>query len=114
MEEKRPDESAESAVRRVGRRTGLRLGRERGGDGASTGGGVFEVLYGLGFEPERHERRILLRNCPFHELLDEHRHLVCAMNHSLLLGLVDGLGAEGVTARPWTEEGYCCVEVAPA
>jgi len=72
---------------------------------------AFEVLDGLGFEPERREGRILLRNCPFHELLDEHRILVCAMNHSLMLGLMEGLAADGLTARPWNEPGFCCVEI---
>src|SRR5205814_1271853 len=57
------------------------------------------------------EAGILLRNCPVHELLDEHRTLVCAMNHSLMLGLMEGLEADGLTARSWNEPGFCCVEI---
>lgn len=116
VEEKRPGESPEAAVRRVAERTGRELGRSlrpRGAAAGRTGSreAAFEVLDGLGFEPERREGRILLRNCPFHELLDEHRILVCAMNHSLMLGLMEGLEADGLTARPWNEPGFCCVEI---
>ncbi len=117
VEEKGPGESAEAAVRRVAERTGLGLGqrlrRPAVAGRRSSPQVAFKALEGLGFEPERRDGRILLRNCPFHELLEAHRNLVCAMNHSLLLGLVEGLQADGLTAQPWNEAGYCCVEISP-
>jgi predicted ArsR family transcriptional regulator len=118
VEERGPDESPESAVRRMAARTGRELGQRfrAAGRPARPGesGVAFEVLAELAFEPERRGERILLRNCPFHELLDTHRNLVCALNHSLLLGLVQGLAASGLTARPRSHAGYCCVEITPA
>ena len=33
---------------------------------------------------------IRLRNCPFHQLTEQHREVVCGMNLALVEGLVDG------------------------
>jgi len=69
------------------------------------------VLADLGFEPERAPGRLLLANCPFHDLARRHTALVCGLNHAFLTGLVDGLGAHGV-ARLAPRPGRCCVELA--
>jgi predicted ArsR family transcriptional regulator len=52
-----------------------------------------EALAGAGFDP-RFRRRgrsrvdITLRDCPFRDLLDEHRDLVCAIHRGLLEGML--------------------------
>jgi predicted ArsR family transcriptional regulator len=48
-----------------------------------------------GFEPRFHRRgpksvEITMRACPFRELLDEHRELVCAVHRGLLEGMLGG------------------------
>jgi predicted ArsR family transcriptional regulator len=54
-----------------------------------------EALAEAGFDP-RFRRRgaarvdISLRDCPFRELLDEHRELVCAVHRGLLEGMLGG------------------------
>jgi predicted ArsR family transcriptional regulator len=53
------------------------------------------ALAEAGFDP-RFRRRgrgrvdIALRDCPFRELLDEHRELVCALHRGLLEGMLQG------------------------
>ena len=69
------------------------------------------MLADLGFEPERGPGRLLLGNCPFHDLARRHTALVCGLNHAFLAGLVDGLGAPAV-ARLAPRPGRCCVELA--
>ena len=48
---------------------------------------------------------------PSAPLAEEHRALVCGMNRAFLEGVVEGLGAEGLEARPEFEPGHCCVTV---
>jgi predicted ArsR family transcriptional regulator len=56
-----------------------------------------------------------LLNCPFHDLAEEHRALVCSMNLELVSGLVSGLGAvDAVQVRLAPEPGYCCVRLSAA
>jgi predicted ArsR family transcriptional regulator len=52
---------------------------------------------------------IRLRNCPFHQLAERHREVVCGMNLTLVEGLVDGLGADGWQPVLDPRPGYCCV-----
>ena len=45
-----------------------------------------------GYEPRRDDAgTIRLRNCPFHQLAEQHRDIVCGMNLGLIEGLVAGL-----------------------
>ncbi|MGW1989265.1 helix-turn-helix transcriptional regulator [Embleya sp. NPDC001921] len=55
--------------------------------------------------------RVLLRNCPFHQLAEDFPPLVCGMNLALVEGLLDGLGATGHRARLDSVPGRCCVVV---
>jgi predicted ArsR family transcriptional regulator len=57
--------------------------------------GLREALADAGFDPRfrRHGNRsvdIALRNCPFRDLLDEHRDLVCTIHRGLLEGMLEG------------------------
>ncbi len=52
-----------------------------------------EALAEAGFDPRFRRRgakavEITLRTCPFHDLLDEHRDLVCAVHRGLLEGML--------------------------
>ena len=72
------------------------------------------VLERQGYEPHVRDGEIVLVNCPFHLLADQHRGLVCGMNLDLLSGIIDGAGGgEVLSARLAPEPGYCCVRVAP-
>jgi predicted ArsR family transcriptional regulator len=68
-----------------------------------------------GYEPRRDAAgTIRLRNCPFHQLAEQHRDLVCGMNLGLIEGLVAGLDVP--QARPSLDPspGHCCVVIARA
>ena len=54
---------------------------------------------------------IRLRNCPFHQLAEQHRELVCGMNLALVEGLVEGLGADGWHPALDPQPGQCCVAI---
>lgn len=74
---------------------------------------VMDVLEASGYEPRLvDDEEIVLGNCPFHRLAEEHRALVCGMNLDLLDGVVDGLrvGAD-LEARLEPEPGLCCVRL---
>jgi predicted ArsR family transcriptional regulator len=75
---------------------------------------VIDVLARHGYEPELGRRKeIILANCPFHRLAEEHRQLVCGMNLDFLAGVLEGMGSTvGLTARLEPEPGYCCVRIA--
>ena len=68
-----------------------------------------------GFEPERDAPvHVRLRNCPFQPLAGQSPDLVCALNHTLIAGLLDGLQAAGVTAALSPHPGECCVQLTAA
>lgn len=70
------------------------------------------VLEGHGYEPERGDDNVTrLRNCPFHQLVQQHKDTVCAMNLALIGGVTAGLQA--ATLRPMLDPqpGYCCVAI---
>lgn len=114
-----PDESGSEAARRVARERGLALGRsvrreralssrgaERGLDAA------LDVLARLGFEPvPGSPGEIVLGNCPFHELAEHARDLVCGMNREFIGGLVRGLEIDGVQVSLEPVPGFCCVRL---
>lgn len=68
------------------------------------------VLTAYGYEPYRDAAGdIRLRNCPFHDLAQLHRQLVCGMNLQLMDGLVEALKLTGVTPVLDPRPGECCV-----
>jgi len=64
-----------------------------------------------GYEPDRDDGVIRLRNCPFHQLAERHRELVCGMNLALVEGIVEGLGAGRWHPVLDPRPGYCCVAI---
>jgi predicted ArsR family transcriptional regulator len=105
-------EAPREALARLAFDRGRELGR------AARGGGtgrdvVLGVLEQQGFEPRTDDDAVTLTNCPFHVLAREHTDLVCGMNLRLLDGLLEGAGAEELTARLQPTPGRCCVRLEP-
>jgi predicted ArsR family transcriptional regulator len=120
IEEKRADEDGSAAVRRVAGRIGGEVGGDLRDQGASRADAPLAVAERaarqLGYEPEPHTDRIELRNCPFDELAESHRELICQMNQALLAGLLPSLGADGVSTEPVQRRPgvSCCVRITPS
>lgn len=74
---------------------------------------VLRALEEYGFEPRTVDADVVLGNCPFHNLAQQHTELVCGMNLCLLSGLMDGLAATYI-ARLDPAPDRCCVRLTPA
>jgi predicted ArsR family transcriptional regulator len=93
------------AARRLGTELGSRF-RTAGGDDLET------MLARHGYEPRRDEAgTIRLRNCPFHQLAEQHREIVCGMNLGLIEGLVAGLEVPAACPALDPSPGHCCVAI---
>jgi predicted ArsR family transcriptional regulator len=87
-----------------------RLGSELGG--RFWPGDLEGVLAGHGYEPRRDDAgTIRLRNCPFHQLAEQHRDIVCGMNLGLIQGMVAGLRVPGARPALDPSPGHCCVTI---
>ena len=120
-----PSDRSRTALAGAARRLGTELGsafrpspadRDAGGrDAAAPEAGerdVKGVLTRQGYEPcGGADGVIRLRNCPFHQLAEQHRELVCGMNLALVEGLVEGLGADGWHPALDPRPGQCCVAI---
>ncbi|MDQ0821932.1 putative ArsR family transcriptional regulator [Arthrobacter sp. V4I6] len=72
-----------------------------------------QLLSVLGYEPRPAPGRCIdLLNCPFHELADQDRDTVCAMNLALLQGITSGVSGPYVAA-PEQRAGFCCARLIP-
>ena len=80
----------------------------------SEGARLLRVLEEQGYEPRPDGSEIVLVNCPFHGLVEDHRELVCGMNLDLLTGLVEQLPAAGLRAHLEPSETACCVRLRAA
>ena len=69
-----------------------------------------QVLAESGYEPQLLDDTILLRNCPFHALAEQHSELVCGMNLALVQAVTDRLGGN-LTPRLDPGESRCCVVI---
>jgi predicted ArsR family transcriptional regulator len=89
-----------------------RAGRRSSHDRLHTA--LIEVLGERGFDPKPVEGgAIRLRNCPFDKLSADYRELVCPMNHSMMQGVLEGLGATNLEAVFDPQPGMCCVAFRP-
>lgn len=71
---------------------------------------LVDELTRLGFDPFADGSGTLrLRNCPYHDMARNNTDFVCSMNLALMQGVVEGLGAAGVSATSEPREGMCCV-----
>ena len=88
-----------------------RLGAELAG-AAGAARDLERALARHGYEPRRGEDGVIrLRNCPFHQLAEQHRDVVCGMNLGLIEGIVAGLGADGLRPVLDPRPGHCCVAI---
>ena len=94
-----------AVLSRVSTDTGRELG-ERAGT-------LETVLEQTGYDPQPDgEGGLVLLNCPFHRLVDNHPDVVCAANLGLLQGAAEGScdGTHDIVFDPG--EGHCCVRIA--
>jgi predicted ArsR family transcriptional regulator len=76
---------------------------------------VLDALTAQGFEPRTAEDgTVVLRNCPFHQLAQQHTDLICGMNLCLVDAAITSLDDVGLEARLEPEEGQCCVKLHPS
>jgi predicted ArsR family transcriptional regulator len=110
-----PSDRSRTALAGAARQLGTELGsafRPAAGEGDAAGRDVKGVLTQQGYEPCCGADGVIrLRNCPFHQLAEQHRELVCGMNLALVEGLVEGLGADGWHPALDPQPGQCCVAI---
>lgn len=105
---------AHAAARRLGQEVGAeaRAATGKRARPAQLLGSLRTVLSARGYEPlDDVAGRVVLRNCPFDHLTDDHRDLVCGMNLALLEGVVEALRVP-VSCALEPDPGRCCVTVA--
>lgn len=75
---------------------------------------VPDALTVAGYEPVTDPAGdIVLRNCPFHSVVQEHTALVCSLNHAFVQGALAGAGEDPGRAELCPRAGHCCVVVHP-
>jgi predicted ArsR family transcriptional regulator len=81
---------------------------------------LIDLLGELGFKPEppptRRVSQIRLRHCPFHELVDKHGTMICALHLGLMQGALAGMRGPVTVDRldPFVEPDLCVAHLAPA
>jgi predicted ArsR family transcriptional regulator len=109
-----PGGRSQAALGEAAHRLGAELGsgfRAAAGEEV-TGPDVEGALAHQGYEPGLGGDGVIrLRNCPFHQLAERHRDVVCSMNLALVEGLVEGLDAEGWRPVLDPRPGHCCVVI---
>ena len=105
-----PTGRSRAALAGAARRLGSELGRAYRPSAAERD--VEGLLTQQGYEPCRGGDGVIrLRNCPFHQLAEQHRAVVCGMNLALVEGMCAGLGADGWHPALDPRPGHCCVAI---
>ncbi|HEY3530469.1 MAG TPA: hypothetical protein VGK78_15095 [Nocardioides sp.] len=112
------DEPPAAAVPRVARERGRAEGIATHGSVTGTSEDDFArataAVQERGYEPVlRHDGSLRLRNCVFAPISAGSRELVCSLHHAYLSGLLEGLGAGGLSVVKAPAAGECCVELRP-
>jgi predicted ArsR family transcriptional regulator len=85
----------------------------RAAEGVEAGDPLFaiaQVLASQGYEPHVDGDVVVLSNCPFDALAQQHTALVCGLNRDFVQGVAEGLGCGQVTACLEPEPDQCCVK----
>ena len=106
---RRDDVSVDHALHDAAREEGTAIGAEA--RSVFSPPSLSDVLAHQGYEPRTEGEVLLLANCPFDSLAQEHTDLVCGLNCSFVQGVADGLGQEQAEARLEPAPGRCCVTV---
>jgi predicted ArsR family transcriptional regulator len=72
-----------------------------------------QALAENGYEPQRTDGTVVLRNCPFHALAREHTDLICGMNLAIMDAATEQLQETGLAARLKPAPERCCVVFEP-
>lgn len=99
-------EPVEQVVARVAQEAGRELGREH-----AAHWDLAAALQSCGYEPAEAGQDVVLRNCPFHQVVARHPELVCELNLDFIRGLLEGAGDERSEPRLAPAPGQCCVTV---
>jgi predicted ArsR family transcriptional regulator len=78
---------------------------------AARPGTLPDVLAHQGYEPRDEDDVLVLTNCPFDSLAQDHTDLVCGLNQTFVQAVADGLGRSDVEACLEPQPGHCCVKV---
>lgn len=107
------EQCLERVARAAGRSLGLEVRAEASDHEQTSASEVLVALGQHGYEPCLSDRaEIVLSNCPFHRLAEDHRSLVCGMNLDFLDGLMEGLAPDpALHAHLVPEPGFCCVRL---
>jgi len=117
VEQAGADLELQAAARRAGAEAGRRIQAEAPAASGhapaapGTAPAIERILAARGYEPYRDGDALRLRNCPFANLSAEFPALVCAMNLSLLEGLLEGIGDAPEHAVMDPTPGRCCVAI---
>ena len=107
-------EALAEAARALGAETGTARKKGRARSIPARRRAVVAALRERGYEPCEDDKGVIrLRNCPFHELAQQNRDVVCTMNFSLLEGLLAGLETNDFSPSLEIEPGRCCVVLRP-
>jgi predicted ArsR family transcriptional regulator len=86
---------------------------EAGHELAAGATSLLDVLQRHGFQPEvTEDDQVVLGNCPFHRLVEDHPETVCTLNLHLLRGAAEATGEPGLRLALAPAPGRCCVTVA--
>lgn len=81
---------------------------------AHEGVALVDALTAAGYEPTTDRNGdIVLHNCPFHSVVQEHTDLVCTLNRAFIQGVLDGNGHNPRRAELSPATGRCCVVIHP-
>jgi predicted ArsR family transcriptional regulator len=105
--------AAREQAMRIARERGLAAGAARSARKPRGASGTLalacDAASDLGYEPTVEGDHVILRNCPFHAVMEVAPGLVCGMSSALLDGMLEGLRWSGVVAELEPAEGRCCV-----
>ncbi|GGB48233.1 transcriptional regulator [Flexivirga endophytica] len=114
----RPGEAAERAGEEWGRFLTERPAPFRAVDASAAMRELVEILEEVGFAPESvgtsHDRRILLHQCPFREVAEDHADVVCSVHLGLMRGVLSELNApiEATALEPFVDRSLCVTRLA--